>query len=145
VPEAAGERPLRAPAVAVLDVESGLRRALLDRGFYVELLGIFLDDYGPAAQDIRASLAEGRRSEALRIAHSAKGEAANISAEEVRLRAAICEAILRDGRDAELPAALSALESALGRTAEAIGAYRESSGQGRGEAAGAAAGRGNAS
>jgi HPt (histidine-containing phosphotransfer) domain-containing protein len=106
-----------------IDIERGLRLSLADEDFYAEMLGIFLESQERSREEIEAALSEGRRNDALRIAHTVKGEAANIGAEELRDRAGACEAALRENRESELPAAIERFGSSLALAAKGIRAF----------------------
>ncbi|MBF0412348.1 MAG: response regulator [Desulfamplus sp.] len=69
--------------ISGIDVESGLNRALKDKRLYRELLSYFLKDYASAAEDIRTLIKNGELYKAERMAHSVKGAAGNISADDI--------------------------------------------------------------
>ena len=109
-----------------IDVERGLRLSLSDEEFFAELLGIFLEAQERSRCGIAAALAEGRATDALRLVHSMRGEAANIGAEELRERAGAFELVLREGRESDIPAATRAFEDALARVSKSIQAFLSS-------------------
>jgi HPt (histidine-containing phosphotransfer) domain-containing protein len=119
------EAGARTSPIEGVDVARGLARALSDKTFYAELLGIFAESQKGAAAALEEAIAQGRRPEAIRIAHTAKGEAANIAAEEVRLLAGTCERILREGRDSELPAAIEDFKASMARVVRDIATFLE--------------------
>ena len=67
-------------AVPGLDAGDGLRRVLGKREAYVGLLRTFASGQAGAPEAIRAALAEGRRADAERAAHTLKGVAGSIGA-----------------------------------------------------------------
>ena len=85
-------------AVPGLDAADGLRRVLGKREAYVGLLRTFASGQAGAPGAIRAALAEGRKADAERVAHTLKGVAGSIGARELQAEAAAVEAALR--RDA---------------------------------------------
>jgi two-component system sensor histidine kinase/response regulator len=100
-----------------LDAADGLRRVLGRREAYIGLLRRFALGHAQTFTEIRAALAEGRRSDAERAAHTLKGVAGSIGARQLQREAGEVEAALR--RDATL----MELEALLGpgkRTLEAL-------------------------
>jgi two-component system sensor histidine kinase/response regulator len=66
-----------------LDADDGLRRVLGKREAYVGLLRTFASGQAGAPEAIRAALAEGRRADAERAAHTLKGVAGSIGARQL--------------------------------------------------------------
>ncbi len=79
-----------------LDVVSALRRVAGNRRLYRQLLQQFVVGYANSAVSIQQALAEGKKMEAARIAHSIKGLAGNIGAERLSISAADLENMLPD-------------------------------------------------
>ena len=104
-------------AVPGLDADDGLRRVLGKREAYVGLLRTFASGQAGAPEAIRAALAEGRRADAERAAHTLKGVAGSIGARQLQAEAAAVEAALR--RDAPQAEALTLLAPAT-RTLQAL-------------------------
>jgi two-component system, sensor histidine kinase and response regulator len=84
-----------------LDTADGLRRVLGRREAYVGILRRFAEGQADIARDIRAALAEGRRADAERGAHTLKGVAGTIGARELQRQAAELEAALRQSATPE--------------------------------------------
>jgi len=84
-----------------LDTADGMRRVLGRREAYVGLLRRFVAGHAGAMRDIRAALADGRRDEAERGAHTLKGVAGTIGAGQLQREAGEVEAALRHGATAE--------------------------------------------
>jgi len=103
-------------AVPGLDVADGLRRVLGRREAYIGLLRTFASGQAGAPDSIRSALAEGRKADAERAAHTLKGVAGSIGARELQAEAAAVEAALR--RDAPAAEVLPLLD----RTATTLAA-----------------------
>ena len=84
-----------------LDTADGMRRVLGRREAYVGLLRRFAAGQPGAMRDIRAALADGRRDEAERGAHTLKGVAGTIGARQLQREAGDVEAALRRGASRE--------------------------------------------
>jgi two-component system sensor histidine kinase/response regulator len=84
-----------------LDTADGMRRVLGRREAYVGLLRRFAAGQAGAMRDIRTALADGRRDEAERGAHTLKGVAGTIGAGQLQREAGEVEAALRRGATAE--------------------------------------------
>ncbi len=100
-----------------LDADDGLRRVLGKREAYVGLLRTFASGQAGAPEAIRAALAEGRRADAERAAHTLKGVAGSIGARQLQAEAAAVEVALR--QDAPPAEALTLLAPAA-KTLEAL-------------------------
>jgi CheY-like chemotaxis protein len=101
------------PEIYGLDVNSGLRRMLGKTTLYRELLQKFLVSQKNVPADIRAAAAAGDWTLAERVAHTLKGVAGNIGADDISARAADLQALCREKNTEHLPDALKALESVL--------------------------------
>ena len=109
------------PAIAGLDVRSGLRRVRGKHHFYLALLRRFAQHQGDAVVQLRAELDQGQRAEAQRRAHTLKGLAAGIGMEAVAAAAAAVEQHCRDSADAAtLQASLQALDAQLAPFLQAL-------------------------
>jgi two-component system, sensor histidine kinase and response regulator len=96
--------PAREPVldrIRGLDTADGLRRLLGRREAYVSLLRRFAIGHVDVMRDIRAALADGRRADAERAAHTLKGVAGSIGAGQLQREAGDVEAALRRGATPE--------------------------------------------
>jgi PAS domain S-box-containing protein len=110
-------------AVPGLDSADGLRRVLGRREAYVGLLRTFASGQASAPDVIRSALADGRRADALRAAHTLKGVAGSIGAHQVQAEAASLEAALReDAPPAEVERLLDCVTATLGAFLTAVAA-----------------------
>ncbi|HET8744362.1 MAG TPA: response regulator [Ramlibacter sp.] len=99
-PEAVALDPRLAPLAGVpgLDVARGLEFTPgPDAGFYLQMLGIFLESYRDCEERLREFLERGDRVDAERLMHNCKGAAATLGAVPVAERAAELEQALRAG------------------------------------------------
>jgi len=102
-------------AVPGLDAADGLRRVLGKREAYVGLLRTFASGQAGAPEAIRAALAGGRKADAERAAHTLKGVAGSIGAQELQAQAGAVEAALRgDAPSAEVSALVDRAGTTLG-------------------------------
>ncbi|MEJ8837023.1 hybrid sensor histidine kinase/response regulator [Ramlibacter sp. AN1133] len=86
--------------VAGLDVARGLEfTPSTDPGFYLQMLGIFVDSYRDCEERLAEFLATGDRGSAERLVHNCKGAAATLGAMPLAGLAADLEQALRSGRD----------------------------------------------
>jgi two-component system sensor histidine kinase/response regulator len=99
--------------IPALDAADGLARVLGRREAYVNLLRRFASSQARVFHEVRTALAEGRRADAERAAHTLKGVAGNIGARQLQSEAGAVEAALRDGRG---PVALTPLLEAAEHT-----------------------------
>jgi PAS domain S-box-containing protein len=99
---AAGELP----PIEGLDAKDGLTRVAGNRKLYLKLLRQFVDQQGPAIEQVAAALSKGDAALAERLAHTLKGVAGNIGAKSVQAAAATVEKLIREKTaGAELEAA----------------------------------------
>jgi len=84
-----------------LDTADGIRRVLGRRDAYAALLRRFALGHADAIRDIRAALADGRRGDAERGAHTLKGVAGTIGARQLQREAGEVEVALRRGAPPE--------------------------------------------
>ncbi len=82
-----------------IDVEECLERLGGDEPLFRELLAYFSSNYGQVAQTIRDLLAVGSLADAIRLAHSVKGAAGNLSIASVQQAAARVERALSNQED----------------------------------------------
>ncbi|MBC9249526.1 histidine kinase [Pseudomonas alcaligenes] len=118
--------PAAQPALAWnlpgVDVASGLRRVLGKPELYQRLLGKFAASQADFPTQLRAALAGGSLESAERLAHSLKGLAGNLGANDLATQAAALESAIKDARHDELAALLGELEATLARLLAAIAA-----------------------
>jgi len=93
------------PSIAGLDTKDGLSRVAGNRKLYLKLLRQFIEQQGPALEQVAAALSSNDIALAERIAHTLKGVAGNIGAKPVQAAAGILEKAIRDRAE---PAALEA-------------------------------------
>jgi len=118
-PGLAADDPLA--GVPGLDAEDGLRRVLGKREAYLGLLRTFASGQAGAPSVIRAALAEGRKADAERAAHTLKGVAGSIGARQLQAEAGAVEAALRrDAPSAEVSALLDRAAPTLGALLAAL-------------------------
>jgi len=109
------------PVAEGLDTADGLSRTRGKADLYVDLLRHFASSFRTFGSDVRNSLAAGRREEAMGLAHSLKGVAANLGATGVAASCANLERLLCDGGDA-IPA-LDTLQAELYPLLDRLRAY----------------------
>jgi two-component system sensor kinase len=117
--------PPRAPS-AVLDRLGG------DEELLAELAALFLREYPPMMENIRAALASQDAEALFRAAHTLKGSVGVFGAEEVVQAAVRLERMGRDNQHADAEGAWAALQAALARflpTLSALGANGEQPGR----------------
>jgi CheY-like chemotaxis protein len=102
------------PTITGLDTKDGLSRVAGNRKLYLKLLRQFIEQQGPAPEQIAAALSSNDITLAERIAHTLKGVAGNIGAKPVQAAAGILEKAIRDRVE---PAAV---EAAKQQVAEAL-------------------------
>ena len=109
------------PAIAGLDIETGLRRVRGKKPLYVSMLRRFIAGQKDAVALIRAALESGDLARAERLAHTTRGVAGNIGAAHVQELAADVESAVkkREPRDG-VDALLYALEVPLGALVVAL-------------------------
>ncbi|MCA1945014.1 MAG: response regulator [Desulfovibrio sp.] len=98
-----------------INVKSGLAKVSGNRSLYRKLLGKFQSKYLGAHQEAQALLQAGKEQDAIRLAHTIKGVAANLGAEALSRAAGEVERVLK----AEGTAG-SALDSLLGAMGEEL-------------------------
>ncbi len=84
------------PEMPHIDTETGIARVGGNRKLYKNLLVKFYNDYQSSATEIKALLDSGKRSDAERYAHTVKGIAGNIGADELQACAGSIEKSIRD-------------------------------------------------
>src|SRR5262249_39079919 len=104
----AGALPI--PAIEGLDTKDGLSRIAGNRKLYSKLLRQFIEQQGPALEQITVALAQGDTVLAERLAHTLKGVAGNIGAKSVQESAGTLEKLIRSRAE---PAAVEAVKQAV--------------------------------
>lgn len=106
---------------AILNVDEGISRVVNNRALYGKLLLRLADSMGTAPGEIATLLAEGKREEAQRLAHSLKGSAANLSANTLAAAAQVVEHAIVEGQAVET--GLQNLQTAIDATLVEIKAF----------------------
>jgi len=88
------------PSIAGLDTNDGLSRVGGNRKLYLKILRQFVEQHGPAIDQVGDALAKGDHALAERLAHTLKGVAGNIGAAGVQSAAAALERAIRDRSNA---------------------------------------------
>jgi two-component system sensor histidine kinase/response regulator len=102
------------PEIEGLDAQDGLTRVAGNRKLYVKLLRQFVEQQGPALEQISAALAKGDTALAERLAHTLKGVAGNIGAKGVQATAGVVEKLIRHkASDVELASASQQAQAVL--------------------------------
>ena len=83
------------PSIPGLDAKDGLSRVAGNRKLYLKLLRQFIEQQGPAVEQITTALAQGDVTLAERLAHTLKGVAGNIGAKAVQAAAGALEKLIR--------------------------------------------------
>lgn len=103
-----------------LDLQAGIGRVNGNSKLYRKLLVDFGNNYTSYPSDIRKALAENNREEAKRYAHTLKGVAGNISADEIHgIAAQLEQALTKDAGD-NPDSLISDLDAALKKTSEIL-------------------------
>jgi PAS domain S-box-containing protein len=84
------------PAIEGLNSTEGLVRVAGNRKLYKKLLRQFLDQQGPAVDQITEALGQGNQVLAERLAHTLKGVAGNIGAKSIQASAGALEKLIRN-------------------------------------------------
>jgi PAS domain S-box-containing protein len=115
------DAPVAALVIPGIDVAAGLKCVGGRVATYRRLLDMFGEHHAQDVAGIRAALAAERREEARRLAHSLKGAAASLGAEDLRVRALAVETAIRAGQSVtELEDALQALAETLAQILAAL-------------------------
>jgi CheY-like chemotaxis protein len=107
-------------ALPGINVAAGVRRLGGNAALYFKLLKELARDSAGTAATIRADLAAGQTREAHREAHSLKGAAANLCAEDLQMAATAAERAIKEERFDELEPLLKDLERALAQVAVSV-------------------------
>jgi PAS domain S-box-containing protein len=112
------------PDLPGISVKSGLTKAGGNWKLYRNLLNKFRRNHMDVAIDIKNALDKDDRKTATRIAHTVKGVAGNLGAQELHLAAADLEAASRQARSENIPKLFDAFTQALGRVLNSIAALK---------------------
>jgi PAS domain S-box-containing protein len=117
--ESVGADPdaLRAAGVNIL---RGLRNAGGNDRLYRRILRRFVDTQVEAPEGVREALERADRDDAIRIAHTLKGLAGTVGAEELHRRAEELEVALRENREEEVERRLASVEADLVQIVAAV-------------------------
>jgi two-component system sensor histidine kinase/response regulator len=89
------------PSIAGLDTKDGLARVAGNQKLYLKILRQFMQQQGPAIQQISAALTQGDLALAERLAHTLKGVAGNLGAKTVQISAGNLEKLIRQRAKAQ--------------------------------------------
>lgn len=103
-----------------IDRNTLVARCLDDPDFVRQLLGLFTSTAPTQMLKLRSALSGEDVREAIRIAHTLKGSAANLSAEGLRQAAAEVERLLRDNQTSAATDLLPLLEGQIKRTIQYV-------------------------
>jgi len=107
------EQECEIPKIDGLDMESALHRMNGNKKLLKKLLGKFVTSQGESIKRLRGYLEVKDSDSAIREAHSLKGLAGNIGADELAHEAIRLESILKGGSNEELEEAITATEMRL--------------------------------
>ena len=104
-------------SITGLDVESGIRRVAGKRDFYEKLIRQFCDgEESRSVETVRSQLADSQHEDAERTAHSLKGVAGTLGAQEIQSRAEGLETAIREQHtEAEIESHLASVQQELDR------------------------------
>jgi CheY-like chemotaxis protein/signal transduction histidine kinase/HAMP domain-containing protein len=110
------------PELSGISVKSGLTKVGGNWKLYRKLLGKFARNYASVTDDIRNAIKKNESETATRLAHTIKGLAGNIGAQDLHLAAVDLEAALRKAQTENLAKRLDAFSEALVLVIESIDA-----------------------
>jgi polar amino acid transport system substrate-binding protein len=117
-----GDESLPLSGMSGISVKSGLAKVGGNRKLYRKLLGKFRRNYKAVADDIRNALEKDDPETATRLAHTIKGLAGNIGAQDLHLTAVDLQAALRKDPTENIAERLDAFSEALDLVVDSIGA-----------------------
>ncbi|MBF0607328.1 MAG: AAA family ATPase [Magnetococcales bacterium] len=106
--------------LAGIDIASALVRLNDNKRFFKELLMDFAEMYASITQEIQAEIDKGDIPTAQRLAHTIKGTAGNLSANDVYAAAGELEKALKDASEARYVGLLSRFDAALQQVLESL-------------------------
>lgn len=107
----------------ILDQTKLLERLMGDRDFAKILLQAFWQDVPPKIEAFANAIACQDKATAKRLVHSIKGAAANISADYLRTKAQVVEALMHQENFDEIELAINELRAACAELKEHIDAF----------------------
>lgn len=128
--QVAAAKQAEEPSVVDLEVDEALERLGRNTNLYERILSKFISNHANGVEGIRDALAKGDSPEALLLAHTLKGVAANIGAKFLGETAEELQAALQQGATTNrLEELLLTAEERLERVNQAIRAYLEAQAQ----------------
>jgi len=118
--KAVTENTIMIPDLAGIDVQTGLSRLGGNQKFYCELLVKFHKNHKHAIKEIRYALDHDDFKTAERLAHTIKGAAGNIGAQDVYIDSGALETELKTNRPDNVELLIEKLEQALKQTFKSI-------------------------
>jgi two-component system sensor histidine kinase/response regulator len=115
------------PEIQYIDVSSGLMRVGGNKKLYLSILTKFFRDYQDAAEQIKDALDKGDQELAQRLAHTVKGVAGNIGADDLQEAGGILEASIKKGLSPENLEMLDSFDNAL---VQVLGSLKDFLGEG---------------
>ena len=112
----ADEDPGGLPRLTGINIREALNRCSGDHKLLREILGYFLASYEEVLQEIRKALSQGDQKQAQFLAHTVKGAAGTISAQELYLAAGRLEEALQNGATEPLEHHLKEMDASLQTT-----------------------------
>jgi HPt (histidine-containing phosphotransfer) domain-containing protein len=108
------------PELPGIDIQEGLSRVGGNTKLYRDILVRLHADFGDAHARIEQLHSEDKHEDAERVAHSLKGAAGNVGANDVHAAAAKVEAAIKSGGEEDLRLALATLETPLHEVIEGL-------------------------
>jgi len=113
-------KDIQIPEINGVDTVSGIKRVGGNRSLYRNLLIKFYEEYPKADTDIANALEQGDRELAQRLAHTVKGVAGNIGANDLQEVAGLLEAAIKKGSDTDFQPKIAAFRERLGQAMDAL-------------------------
>ena len=111
---------IQIPEIEGIDTVSGIKRVGGNKSLYSKLLIKFFEEYPKADTNIEDALEQGDRELAQRLAHTVKGVAGNIGANNLQEVAGHVETAIKNGEDADFEPKIAAFQKRLGQAMEAL-------------------------
>ncbi len=111
---------IQIPEIIGVDTVSGINRVGGNRALYSKLLIKFYEEYSKADTNIADALQQGDRELAQRLAHTVKGVAGNIGANDLQEVSGHLETAIKKGADADFQPKIAAFGERLGQTVDAL-------------------------
>jgi len=111
---------IQIPEISGIDTVSGIKRVGGNKSLYSKLLVKFHEEYPKADTNIVDALEQDDRELAQRLAHTVKGVAGNIGANDLQEVAGHLETAIKRGADADFQPKVAAFGERLGQTMEAL-------------------------